>query len=515
MAVNNISRGLTLGAISTLLIACGGGDTPSPQTPSIPHTNQAPVVELGTEQISIREKEVETVSVKVTDTDSSSFSVSVSSTLLDVEYDEDSGDVLITAPVVNEDTQSSITVVATDSDNGETRKTISVTVINVPNAPPTISWSNHDEEPDFVVRERTELRLPFVATDVDSDDLTFDVDFSLVQGQGEGPEIQTIVDSEKGELVVLPQSLPSIFSIRYRGTLTVSDGENHASASFLIDIFPNSVGLNVTFDDILLFEGETKVVPIRIRANDIELFEFTDFYYENERDEVDDPLEFSVDKDERTITVTAKEGVSERTVNLRLAFSEGDYSSYTRPVNVTIRSDITECEQALKAKLDTYPAQLNMTNDYEYITRYALDILFGRGELSKEEYLTLIRENYAIRSVNVALAKLVGENIKHALLNTAKYSEPAECAQAFTELDSSLNNLRIFRGLNVPFTNEVLERIGYPLLTSEFSEEIAPGILSRFVGNPIYGSYVEDEWKFNDDYQYLSAPLGLLLNTQY
>ncbi|WP_338456604.1 hypothetical protein [uncultured Alteromonas sp.] len=503
-----------------VLVGCGGGGSDS-SPPSIPPTNppsptnQAPVLQLGQSSITLVEGQTGSVTVNVSDSDSDSYSIAIDTALEGVTYDEAQGTLSIEAQSVSDDISDSITVTATDVEGASSEERLTVNITDKPNASPVLTWVGSDSEPDFIVRERTELRLPFSVVDADNDTFTYDVSFSLVQGQGSSDiDIQVSVDEETNELVVNPQSLPSAFALSFRGTFTVSDENTSDSETFLIEIKPNSVALNISLRSVLIVEGDSQQIPFTITANDIDLFEFTAVEYVNEEDAAEDPLDFSIDKDSRLFNISAKAGFAGRTVRLRISFDENGSNSFTRVLPVVIRGEITANETTLMAKLENYLTLVNQTNDYEYVTRYALDILFARDELTKSEYLDLVDQNNNIRAVNVAFAKLVHSNTFENLTTSTLYTDPVQYQQAMEQLDSWLNNVRIFRDENVPFTTQILDRLGWAALGSEESVDIGDGTLSRFVGNTSYGSYVNNEWFFDEQYQYLEAPIELLINDE-
>lgn len=503
-----------------LLTACGGGGS-GPSSSSTPPsltqpTNQAPIIQLGQTSITLEEGQSGSVSLSISDSDSDSFSVEIDTDLEGVTYDESQGRLNIDAQMVDADLSDSVTITATDNEGASNSATLTVNITNSSNAPPTVSWVGFQEEPDFIVRERTTLRLPFEVQDADNDSFDYNIEFSLVSGQGSADiEINGSVDEENGQLIIQPQSLPSIFSIGFRGTFTVSDGVNTDSETFLIEIFPNQVSLNISLRSVLIIEGESQQIPFTITANDIDLFEFTEVDYVNEQDAIDDPLDFFIDKDARLFNISAENGFANRTVNLRIRYQENDNASFSRVLPVTIRSELTDNELALMSRLDNYLTLVNQTNDYEFITRYALDILFARGELTKAEYLDLVDQNNDIRAVNIAFARLTHSNVLDNLTSSTLYTDTEQYLIAVEQLDKWLNNVKVFRGNNVPFTNEILDKLGWENLGSELSVEITPSLLSRFIGNSNYGSYINEEWVFDEEYQYLEAPLGLLTNENF
>ena len=111
------------------------------------------------------------------DSDSDSFSVEIDTDLEGVTYDESQGRLNIDAQMVDADLSDSVTITATDNEGASNSATLTVNITNSSNAPPTVSWVGFQEEPDFIVRERTTLRLPFEVQDADNDSFDYNIEF--------------------------------------------------------------------------------------------------------------------------------------------------------------------------------------------------------------------------------------------------------------------------------------------------------------------------------------------------
>ncbi|MCF4010860.1 Ig-like domain-containing protein [Rheinheimera sp. UJ63] len=502
--------------ISLLLTACGGGggdDTTSTATAPV---NQPPILTLSATSLTMEENTEAVVNVTVTDSDSSSVSVEVSSALLQVRFDTATSQITANAPEVDANTETSITVQAKDSDGNTVTRTITVSITDKPTAPPEVSWVGFDAEPSFQVKERTRLRLPFSVIDPDSESFEYAVEFTSLSGDRYADfEFDTKIDRSANELVVIPKSAPITSRVEFRGTLTVSDGRNTDTATFLVSVAPNKIDLNISLTSFLIVAGETKTIPFTIRANDLDAFEFTKLEYVDEDDVTTDPLTFAIDKASQTLTVSAKAGTAGKTVKLRISFEEIEGWEYGRIINITIRDQITQNEMQLQKRLDRFIKLIELSNDYEYVTRYALDILFARGALTAAEYESNLVKNYQIRAVNLAFARAVYDNTIESLQNSQLYVDDAEYQSIIERIDYWTDNLYRFRGENVAFINPLLDKLGYANLGSEAFIYLDDDRISRFVGNTFYGSYQDGRWVFSAEYQYLAAPLGLLLNEEF
>lgn len=505
-----------IGLLISVLTACGGGSGDENNSEPTGSTNTPPTLTISPSSVTIEEGQSATVTVNADDTDSDSFSVSIETNLTGIEFDKSENTIEITAPSVDADKSGDVVVTATDSDGATTTRTLSVIYTNRPNTPPVLTWLHADEEPSYQMKERTILRLPFNVEDAEDDSLNYTTNFSIVQGMGDSAlDFDTEVDESTGQLLISPHTLPEIFPLEFRGTFTVSDGFGEDVKTFLVRVTPNRVNLNISLQSALIIEGQTHELPFTITANDIDVFEFTSIDYANEEDAEADPLDFSIDKTAQTMTLSANSGTAGQTVNLRIGFQETESITYSTLLPVTIREDITPNEITLRAQIDSYREKFEMTNEYEYIAEYLVNILFARGELSTAEYQSKLKEIKDIRSVTVGLAKLKLSNIEDDLTNTAKYTDSAEFQVALDTLERELNFLRSPYNDIVNITNGLLDQFSYVNVGVETSQDINASTVSRFIGNSVYGRYVDGAWKFEPQFEYMEAPLGLLFGIKF
>lgn len=509
-------KAVYIGLLISMLTACGGGSGDGNNSEPTGSTNTPPTLTISLSSVAIEEGQSATVTVTANDIDSASFSVSIETNLTGIEFDKSDNTIEITAPPVDADTSGDVVVTAKDSDGATTTRTLSVIYTKRPNTPPVLTWSHADEEPSYQMKERTTLRLPFNVEDAEDDSLNYTTNFSIVQGMGDSAlDFDTEVDESTGQLLISPHTLPEIFPLEFRGTFTVSDGFDEDVKTFLVRVTPNRVNLNISLQSALIIEGQTHELPFTITANDIDVFEFTSIDYANEEDAEADPLDFSIDKTAQTMTLSANSGTAGQTVNLRIGFQETESITYSTLLPVTIREDITPNEITLRAQIDSYREKFEMTNEYEYIASYLVNILFARGELSAAEYQSTLKEITDIRSVTVGLAKFKLSNIEDDLTNTAKYTDPIEFQAALDTLERELNFLRSPYNDIVNLTNKFLDQFSYANVGVETSQYINANTVSKFIGNSAYGSYIDGAWKFQEEFEYMEAPLGLLFDNQF
>jgi hypothetical protein len=115
----------TLLSIS-LLLGCGGSDSPPPQI--ITPTNQSPTVNVSGES-TIQEGQTLTLTANATDADGSISSVKWSTTSTDISLTgDDTTTVSFTAPAVDADVSVTLDVLVTDNDGATTTQSITVTI---------------------------------------------------------------------------------------------------------------------------------------------------------------------------------------------------------------------------------------------------------------------------------------------------------------------------------------------------------------------------------------------------
>lgn len=525
-----MKKQMWLGAIfTTFLTACGGGGsgastspTTSAPPPNPPASNSPPDIGVSSTQLTLEERQQARITLSISDPDDDKVTVEVTTTeYLDAEYEEAANTITISSLEVDENTQQTLTVTAEDDVGLRSQVVVTVRVTNKPSAPPQMAWRLDTDKPKRQVIELGSLTLPFSVTDEDTplEELIFSARFSMLQGQGLPPSLDVNINPEEGVLVISAGPLDRGITNTFQGYLEVTDGENMIDIPFELSVAKAPVVTNIRVPDMIMQAGETIVQPIRISARDRVNLQILDVFYADENDAVENPLNtFEFDLSQDVFTASANLNTAGRTVRLGVRSTETGVGSseITNFFNIRIRAPFTESEQLLKAKLDTFLTEVQFSEEYEFIARYAVQRQFLLGMINDIEYQEALTQISDIRAVNRGLAILRHELFVQQLATTEDFVDPTKANIAIQQLEDTLDNLSVFRDSIAPVANQQLAQLNIPVTLG--SEPVIKGLpnqlQSRFIGNLRYGSWNEsNKWHFHSDYQFMRGPVALTMGT--
>ena len=525
---------ITIISIITLISACGGGggSDSSPKDNSgggtTTPTNTAPTITLSSSNIDLNENSSTTIDVTTSDAENDTVTITASSSdsAVITAY---SNDVLtITASEINADTTVTITVTATDSKSASSSKTLTVNLKDLPKQAPELSWIG--DAPTEQMSERTKLSIPFNVIDVDTDisELVFDVAFSLTDGYQKEENMPTFEIDRANKLLILTAKPSDDERSELQGIFSVSDGNTEKSIPLTIKLHARESLTNILFEDDFVIEGGSSVeLPFEVVSNNSNQFVFGEISYLNNSDETDNLLSWSLDSTGKTIEVTASSGAIGKTIALQIAFTDKElYNSnnerlYSTAIfNVHIRDVITENEVNLMAKYELFKRNIEMSKEYEKVSEFLLDYLLISQQISQDKYDELYKDTYMVRSSIYVISDDFEYTIKNKLLTTSLYADDDQYQSMVDMLDNIMSQSETTWAREmVVFINEnVLNLVG-KISTSlpnidpvDFYSLVDGEQVSRLVGKPEFGSYVNGKWVFNNTYSFLRASSAITLN---
>jgi hypothetical protein len=536
----NLNKILSLSVLLLLLSACGGGgdngggDNGGGDNGggNVAPVNTAPSLSVSTTNLSFNENSQSSFTISSTDEENDNITITIDSSdsILVASYLD--GIVTLSSAEVSIDRDIVITVTASDGKLNSI-KNINVSILNVPiivapNEAPELSWIG--EQPRKQMSERTQLSIPFNVTDTDTDlsELIFDVTFDLVDGYQKEDNMPTFEVDLENKLLILTAKISDDAISELLGEFSVFDGETKKSINLNIHLSVNKALTYLRFNKLNIIEGGSSIDTVYdIVAGDSDKFIIGDVYFDDNADKEENLLSWSLDKDNRTLTVHADVGAIGKDIALKVQYTDKDmfnddgerlYNSST--VNFHIKEVMTQNEIDLMAKFEAFKRNIELSAEYEGVSDFLLDYLLINQKISKEEYNDIQDNAYHFRSTYPTIVNRHERTIKDKILTTNFYADPANSQPVIDDFNSTIAQAETTYAREiVDFINDsILNRVDgisalLPKIDFTDSYSYTNGeLVSRLVGKDEFGSYVDEQWVFNDTYSFLRASSAITLN---
>ena len=520
-------------AITVTLVAIDSKSASSTKTLTVnvkDLPNQAPELSWVGEQqhIDLNERSLTTIDVTTSDAENDTVTVTASSDneVLTASYAD--GVLTLTASEVALNMAITVTVEAIDSKSASSTKILTINVKDLPNLAPELSWIG--EQPRKQMSERTQLSIPFDVTDTDTDlsELIFDVTFDLVDGYQEEDNMPTFEVDLENKLLILTAKISDDTTSELLGEFSVFDGETKKSINLNIHLSVNRALTYLRFNKLNIVEGGSSIDTVYdIVAGDSDKFIIGDVYFDDNADKEENLLSWSLDKDNRTLTVHADVGAIGKDIALKVQYTDKDmfnddgerlYNSST--VNFHIKEVMTQNEIDLMAKFEAFKRNIELSAEYEGVSDFLLDYLLINQKISKEEYNDIQDNAYHFRSTYPTIVNRHERTIKDKILTTNFYADPANSQPVIDDFNNMIAQAETTYAREiVDFINDsILNRVDgisvlLPRIDFTDSYSYTNGeLVSRLVGKDEFGVYVDDQWVFNDTYSFLRASSAITLN---
>lgn len=528
MKLKNVKTILLFTVLS--LSACGGsGDSTKKNNGggTTTPTNTAPTITLSSSNINLNERSSITIDVSSSDAENDTVTVTASSNnnVLTTSYVD--GVLTLTASEVVSDTAVTVTVKATDSKSALSSKTITINVLDKPNEAPILAWL--EESPSRQVIERTTVVFPFSITDADTElsALTFSVEYELT-GDGfiRDESLPTFeVDIENQQLIIT--ALTTRFShADLIGTFTVIDGNNQVSLPFNLKVMHRpSFAWMSWYKNFTIRENESIDKPFDIMAEDLRYFGIDEIGYVDEGDKESNLLSWELDFENRNITFTAKDNSASganTSISIFLRFYEGDKEEITNQVTQYFVIDIlpkqSENERKLQAEIARAAKHHEMSAEYERLSDFLAESLFMSNMISEQEYKQMKLEISYYKSFGSLDYDTIMINRK--LESSDYYALDENFNEAMSILAKHIEDFELYTYGRPATATELLDRTSLSHLITDFPDwgvhqsytYSENGLVSRFIGNALYGEFVDGHWQFFEQYSFMRAATAIALD---
>ncbi|GHA97944.1 hypothetical protein GCM10007107_08770 [Shewanella indica] len=514
----------------TITLKANDGKTSSSKSFTLKVTNnQAPLISGLSGSYQMEENAQLTVPFTVTDAEDDTITVSAISSAPEVTVSHNGNSLLLVAGEIAQDVTSTITLTANDGQNSaHTSFTLSITDKPVPTKAPVISWAaDYGTEPLFAVNEKTLEDFVFTLSDEDSDITNLTVTGTVTvlnaasdyEKQRIADNFSLVVDKVTGVARATIPNVDGRASVAIALTATDEKGNTAAtsemrlhfnqrdSIGYLDDYtgkYP-SVGISSTVSLFFISSNETSQTSQTSLAS---------VEYANPDYILSDPLNISgISKSQFTITPT--EAVAGELVVLKARFFMGEangVSSYSEQ-DIKIKTLLAgSLEESWSQQIAEMNNKLKYAFEYQKIANYINHELFFSGNISSNDYITNARK--------IKLSDY-GNIYKSAQYTNARYENAINQFYQQEEgmpstIDSFITGqIAMFdAGVNAPSQSVALvNQLINVLHPNEYRFDEQPlikledGSYSRFIGNTLYGEYVDGRWQFSAKYDFLNRIL--------
>ncbi|WP_226685262.1 hypothetical protein [Shewanella indica] len=488
--------------------------------------NRPPVISGLSSTYQMEENTQLSIPFTVTDAEGDPISVSVSSSDPVVTVSHSGNELLLITGEVVQDMATTVSLIASDGKSSATTLfTLNVVDKPEPTKAPVISWAaDYGDSPRFAVNEKTLEDFIFRVSDEDSDISGITLTSSVTVLDASNEEAKQLI--KNGLFIALDKSaglaratipdVDGLATVAVQLTATDEKGNSSTSPELLMRINQR--------DSISYIDDYTNKYPAMGISSTVELSfissqetsqtTLASVEYDNPDYRLTDPLNITAIA-KNSFTITPSEAVAGKLVVLKARFFMGEangVSSYSEQ-EIKIKTLLAgSLEESWSQQIAEMNKKLKYAFEYHQIAHYLNDELLFSGKIGSSEYTANERK--------IKFADY--ENIyKSAQYTNARYENAInrffqEEDGMIAEMDSFIQSqLAIFNtGVDSPYqstslVNEMFNSLGAN--EYQFAElpliKLEDGSYSRFIGNTLYGEYVNGSWQFSTKYEFLSRIL--------
>jgi hypothetical protein len=445
--------------------------------------------------------------------------VSSTSDLLTVSYDSDTMEaVVITGDVAVDTENQAFSVLVTDEqgNTAEIEKMVFILATSVANTDPEIVINTDSGIADYTVIDRTQLVIPFTASDAETDvnSLTYNVTITDLDPIQSFPYAFTYEVDVENQLVVIQMPASEIDSHDFSASIVVTDAGNlNATAELSFTILKSSATSEVVVENVpnIMFEGQTYTLNYRINAIDTDHYELVGVDYYNSGDGAENLLDFSVDEAAQTLTITPKADSAGKNISLAYTFTfREDGLTNFGLVRVNVANVWNANQIAMSDKVDELKRHLSQSMELELAAEFMLEALLLNGDISQQTYEARLIALAKLdgRVMNVEATQINYNNYVATLLMSEFYADVFQSQSAINLIDGLIRGLETTGVYVIAQTNTYATELGLGDVLVDDNAEYTLNTtarVSRFIGNTNYGSYVNSDWVFNSQFKFLDA----------
>lgn len=488
--------------------------------------NRPPVISGLSSTYQMEENAQLSIPYTVTDAEGDPISVSVSSSDPVVTVSHSGNELLLITGEVVQDMATTVSLIASDGKSSATTLfTLNVVDKPEPTKAPVISWAaDYGDSPRFAVNEKTIEDFIFRVSDEDSDISGITLTSLVTVLDASNEEAKQKIKS--GLLITLDKSaglaratIPDVDGLAIVAVqLTATDEKGNSSTSpellmrinqrdiiSYIDDYTNkypAMGISSTVELSFISSQETSQTTL------------ASVEYDNPDYRLTDPLNITVIA-KNSFTITPSEAVAGQMVLLKVKFFLGETNAISSYIESTIKIKPQlpgAIEASWNSQIEEMNQKLKYAFEYHQIARYLNDELLFSGKIGSSEYTANERKIKFADYENIyKSAQYTNARYENAI-NSFMQQEDGMIA----EIDSFIQRqLAIFNaGVDLPYqstslVNEMFKALGAN--EHQFEElpllKLGDGSYSRFIGNTLYGEYVNGSWQFSAKYDFLNRIL--------
>ncbi|QYJ76936.1 hypothetical protein [Shewanella sp. FJAT-52076] len=512
---------------ATITLTANDGKATTSKSFTLDVTDNRPPVISGLSSIYQMDENTQlSIPYTVTDAEGDPISVSVSSSDPVVTVSHSGNELLLITGEVVQDMATTVSLIASDGKSSATTLfTLNVVDKPEPTKAPVISWAaDYGDSPRFAVNEKTLEDFVFTLSDEDSDikNITVTGTVTVLNAASEyekqriADNFSLLLDKVTG---VARATIPNVDgSASVAIVLTATDEKGNAAATSEMTLHFNQRDSISYLDD---YTGKYPSVGVSstvslffISSNETNQTSLASVEYANPDYVLSDPLNITAIA-KNSFTITPSEAVAGELVVLKATFFMGEangVSSYSEQ-DIKIKTLLAgSLEESWSQQIAEMNKKLKYAFEYHQIAHYLNDELLFSGKIGSSEYTANERK--------IKFADY--ENIyKSAQYTNARYENAINKFMQqgdgmIAEIDSFIQSqLAIFNtGVDSPYQSTSLVNEMFNVLGAnehQFEElpliKLEDGSYSRFIGNTLYGEYVNGSWQFSAKYDFLNRIL--------
>lgn len=531
--IKNTKSALALIALSLTLTACGGGGGSDGGGGGSDGggggsdgggNNTAPVISI-VGSTELNELTTKTLTFSMSDNEGDNLTSSVSSTSNKLSAKINGTELVLQASEVLKDETVTLKLVVSDG-KLSSEKSISVTVLNNPDlsdAKLSINIEAEKDEKDRVIIYSgvdEYLNIELFSTN-EEDKLTWSLESYSANNDLDKDYLETV--EKEGDLLKISVKYFDYTKGRldFNITLRVSNGHKFSEETFNVTVLniPNtwakiSFNESQTYNNFgIVEEGKTTTFDLNIiddLPEHIEIIPETVYVYQNDSD-----ITHEIDVENNTITINPNSAVVGNIYGILVFYNDVGYRAAFN-LNFMVSKVVDEERKDILDLSEHFYKKIAALREYQYLAEFHAELLENENLLPNYFVEKVIIGSKTDDSGYYSLAIDIADYMSRcALFGEKNYSDPDNCMiyidsyvesiESYIESAARTYSLKAYDYVDSLSTLPSNTLPKFEFEDSLYLYDTENNLYSRFNGNQKYGEFIDGEFVFSEEYEFLKA----------